>query len=129
MSYDIERLRDIERRLVELSGPNFAVEVSMAEAILSEFYPVDTKLAPNYTASLDAAISLVERALPDHEWVIGKGRMVPTEPLYGAQILATGSSMRTDGDASDGEGEHPTSIAIAVCLALVRALITKETAR
>jgi hypothetical protein len=68
---------------------------------------------PYFTRSLDAALTLV----PDDCWyLIGCGRVRPEEPLYGAQI------MRPLADRPIiGEGEHPASQAIALCIAALRA--------
>lgn len=70
--------------------------------------------APSLTGSLDAALSL----LPADSWfVLGAGKTRPDEPLYGAAILRAG-----DIDATAiGDGEHPTSLAIAVCIAALKA--------
>jgi hypothetical protein len=73
--------------------------------------------APAYTASIDAALTLV----PDGMWwLIGAGRIRQREPLYGAQI------MRHDPDppyTSDviAEGEHDAGAAVALCIAALRA--------
>lgn len=71
--------------------------------------------SPVYTASLDAAVALVDRALPGSWYLIGKGKTRATEPLYGAQIMF-GS------DEVIGEGEHDASPSIALVLATLKAM-------
>ena len=75
--------------------------------------------APDYTRSLDAALTLV-----DAQWelVLAKGRVRPDEPLYGAVIYPWGAVRNAaPGDAVClGEGEHDV-FAIALCLAALRA--------
>ena len=75
---------------------------------------------PRYTASIDAALGLVERCLPGTWWLFGKGRMKPEELLYGAQLLPEG-----DIDTIIGEGEAATP-PLAILTALVSALIARK---
>ena len=94
-------------KLSALQGPSYAVEEDIAKA-LGE--PWDTlQPPPNWTASLDAAITLTERCGED-----------PTElvPDTIEWLLATG--YRRD------EPIAP-QVARAVCLVLLRALQAKET--
>ncbi|HEY8214615.1 MAG TPA: hypothetical protein VIG36_10865, partial [Methylocystis sp.] len=77
---------------------------------------------PPLTNSLDAARALIERALPGRAYFFGKGRDRAGEPLYGA-VIHDGMSSR---NRELGAGEHNANIAIAVCLALVSALIAIE---
>lgn len=71
-----------------------------------------------FTASLDAALALVERLIPGVWWTIGKGRLRATEPMFGAQLLFGASEVL-------GAGESNASPAAAVCAALLRALQSK----
>lgn len=71
--------------------------------------------SPEFTASVDAAIALAERVLPGCWYLLGKGKIRATEPLYGAQIMFGGDDVL-------GEGEHDFSPAIAICLAILRAI-------
>lgn len=66
-----------------------------------------------YTASLDAALALVERVLPGWHWEVGKE---PDKPLFSAWVV------RDDGTASSGETWAPTP-ALALLAALLTALI------
>lgn len=63
--------------------------------------------------SLDAAMTLIP---DDLWWILGKGRTRPNEPLYGVQLRNPSGP-----DAVAAEAEHPTSIAVAICLAALKA--------
>ena len=79
---------------------------------------VEPWAAPNYTASLDAALTLVPGGL---FWGVSAGKLTPREPLYGASILAPKDNAL--GDVL-GEGESSASAAIALCIAALRARLT-----
>lgn len=87
--------------------------------------------APDFTASIDAALALVERMLPGTCWLMAKGRTRPDEPLYGIQLIQEGAD-----DAIADEAEHEC-VELAILAALLTALIhqaehateTKEIAR
>lgn len=70
---------------------------------------------PRYTASLDAALSLVERALPGCWYIIGKGQTRADEPPYGAQLLFGEREVL-------GEGESRANLPLALLAALLTAL-------
>lgn len=79
----------------------------------------------DYTASLDAALALVEEKLPGKYWYVAAGRARVGEPLYGAQIVGH----RENGVAIDepiGLAEHEHGAALAILAALLRALLTQE---
>lgn len=76
---------------------------------------------PKFTASLDAALALCERVLPGVWWLIGRGKLTAAEPEYGAQLMF-------GEDEVLGVGEAPTP-AVALILALLRALLSKDTTR
>jgi hypothetical protein len=73
--------------------------------------------APRYTASLDAATTLLH---PDHWWLLGKGRTRVDEPLCGVQIRAAS----LDEDIVIAEAEHPTSLVLAICSAALKVRTT-----
>jgi len=77
-----------------------------------------SSVVPSYTDSIDAALALVERALPGAWYVLAKGRMTAAEPLYGCELLF-------GADEQLGIDAGPTA-PIAIVKALVRALIAKE---
>lgn len=64
-----------------------------------------------FSRSIDAARALVPEGL---DWLIGSGKSRPDEPLCGAIIKSK------DGDDL-GTGEHASSVAIALCVASLRA--------
>jgi hypothetical protein len=66
--------------------------------------------APRFTASLDAAITLIP---DDLWWCIAKGKTRPDEPLYGAQILG--------GEKLVAESECDGSAALCLCIAALKA--------
>lgn len=77
-----------------------------------------------FTASLDAAVALVERVLWGRGLLIGRGRTRPSEPLWGAQILASDENEECREMPILAEAESDTA-ALALCLACVRALIAQ----
>lgn len=70
-----------------------------------------------FTSSVDAAIALVDFAMPGAWYVIAKGRLTSAEPLYGCELLF-GS------DEQLGIADGPTQ-PLAIVLALLRALQAK----
>lgn len=89
-------------------------------AVCFEKYTADGRCTFNggyplarYTESIDAALTLRP---PGSWWIAGEGQTRPDEPLCGARILKGGAE-----DMILGEGEHPTSPAIAMCIAALRA--------
>lgn len=84
-----------------------------------------THVIHRYTASLDAAVALCERVLWGRGLLIGKGRTRPSEPLWGVQILASDENeeQREMPVLAEAEANAP---ALALCLAIVRALLAKE---
>jgi hypothetical protein len=73
--------------------------------------------APAYTLSVDAALDLIPE---NHEWLIGRGRTRPNEPLFGIQIFNPGSGRVLHMPPPLAEAEANT-LAIAICLASLRA--------
>lgn len=76
---------------------------------------------PQFLISLDAAIALAESQVPGCFFLIGKGRLTESEPLYGAQL-------RSGSDDILGEGESDHSLQHALLIALLRALETRQPA-
>ncbi len=70
------------------------------------------------TASLDAAIALVERILPGHGRIGCKGQQLATDPMYAYQILPNDFASHQE---PIGEAEHDCE---AICL-LIAALRAK----
>lgn len=123
-------LSELIRRVEAATGPDREIDVAIWQAATGEPPHYEDHLGegpfvqygdsvwwvelPALTTSLDAALSLVERRLPGRNWLIGRGRLRATEPLYGAQIM--------DGQAVIGEGESEHTPALALCRAMLKAL-------
>jgi hypothetical protein len=114
---DLHTLRDLHRRLREATGSDTDLDTAIADALEPGRY--DYALIPEVTGSIEDALDLIERMLPDRAYLAGKGRETATESLYGV-IIYHGLSA---GSGELGVGEHATHHGIAACLALVSALI------
>lgn len=120
-------LKELEKRLSEASGAYEEIDRPLAEAI-DRAFPFETDPGTRYLiiqavrGSLDAAVSLCERVLPGSGWLVGRGRLTPSEPLFGATVYATDMADEPE-ELGGAEGPSP---ALALCLAAVRALIAKE---
>jgi hypothetical protein len=64
------------------------------------------------------AVALIEKAYPDHNWHIAKGRLSADEPLYGALIM--------EGGAEIAGGESDISAAAAMKSAILSARATLQ---
>lgn len=95
----------------------YAVHKTASTAHLSGF--AHEPVRP-YTASIDAAISLFHRMLPDRGLLIGRGRTRPDEPLWGAQVFASEFAVKATSPIGEGESE---GAAKAIIAATLRALI------
>ena len=74
-------------------------------------------IAPNYTASLDAALKLIPAG---KFWTLGCGRMRPDEPLAAASIVKPDDLVNPIGEA---EGDH---LAICICIAALEARLALQ---
>lgn len=83
--------------------------------VISETHGND-KPPPHYTASLDAALALVERVLPG--WFPSIGQNIHYGHWRGSVRIVE----ETNGDITSFDGEHRTSPALALCLAALKAL-------
>lgn len=106
MSFD-----DIIQRLATVKGPDREIDTDIAIAfnhlVERDWWSMDylkAGLVPAFTSSVDAAIALLERELPDHGRIAGKGRCSEDEPLFGCAIFATAA--HKDDDEPIGVGEH-----------------------
>ena len=76
--------------------------------------------SPDFTASLDAAIALVERVLPDHRWLIDKRPFAKDRhDGYRATCYRQGHPYKSDG--SDTPSAWAPTPALALLTALLRA--------
>lgn len=81
---------------------------------------------PNYTASRDASIDLLERKLPGHGRMHSKGRLSVDEPLFGVKLYEHELCVGEDPhETAEAEHDHEP---IAILLAMFRALQAQETA-
>ena len=124
----IERVRGLTGpdRFVDL---DIAIATGVLPAEVAKYGPhlrrIEARRVDPYTASLDAAVALVERALPDHPWHVFRD-----DPLANAMGFSTGGYV---GQILGGPG-HAWKIAhcegpnpgIALILALLSALKAKE---
>jgi hypothetical protein len=106
------KLDDLIARVAAATGPSYALE----ELIFMEFHNLSSVytasgarlMPPNYTYSLDTAMTLIQ---DDLWWVLAKGRTRPDEPLYGVQLLKS--------DDVVAETEHE-NFALAIVLAALK---------
>lgn len=68
---------------------------------------------PNWSASIDAALALMERVLPGIWYVMAKGRLTESEPLFACELLF--------GEVQQSIADGPTP-SLAIILATLRAL-------
>lgn len=84
---------------------------------LSDGVPYRMTIAPNYTASIDAAVKLI----PDGMfWTLCCGRTRPDEPLAGASIVKPDDLVNPVGEA---EGDH---LALCICIAALEARLSLQ---
>ena len=152
MTYDIKALRDLEKRLAEAKGPDrvqdFWIAVELGPSPLKS--DTGTEARPNWvndsgqefdlwgaegrygfighhvvpvvTASLDAAVALVERVLPGFHW------HVETMAKPHTQWIAEMYDHEAERPRGVKQGHSKATPALALCLACVRALIAQEEA-
>lgn len=129
---------DLIERLEKAESGSFELEHQIAEAVyphLAGFRLPDgngwsgpgwtTRAPPPYTVSLDAIMRLIEEKLPEHDWSIGH---LPTsddadyEEHHNFGCLLYDAPRSSPGDALG----HGATAPLAACIALLRALHTKE---
>lgn len=79
---------------------------------------MSARMAPLYTASVDAALLLLP---PDCDWLIGRGQVLPDEPPFGVQVFPPRSGRMIEMPPALAEGEHP-DLAVAICIAAIAAI-------
>jgi len=140
-------LSDLEKRLSEAEGPDRELDAAIAVATtpatgereLRVYYRLPNvydrceagtywrvsisgkslRTAPEYTASLDAAVALVERALPTYS------RTIYFEAWQGENLRCAADVFGPDLGKTRGLSRHKTE-PLALCLALIRALQLRE---
>lgn len=130
---------DLIERLEKATGGNFELEHQIAEAVyphLVGFRQPDgvgwvgpgwsTRQPPPYTASMEAALSLVAEALPGHGFSIG--HLPVSDDANHEEHHVFGCLLYEEPHVAsprDGLG-HGATVALACCVALLRAIQTKE---
>jgi hypothetical protein len=89
----------------------------------AEWYQRKKDGPPKVTASLDAALALVERVLPG--WFPSIGQNIHYGHWRGSVRIVE----ETNGDITSFDGEHRTSPALALCLAALKAIQQTEGAK
>ena len=72
---------------------------------------------PPVTASIDAAVALVDRVIPGAFWKMSCGRLSIQEPLYAIRLL-----FGSDEILGEAEGD---SLPVTICLATLRAKLSQ----
>jgi hypothetical protein len=109
-------LSQLLSRVEEAQGPNYELEVDIARALEPERLARNSK-PPPYTASLDSALALVERAVPDLT-CLDQSFVKGNSPAYDVTMWREGSRFVSS-------AEHSTP-ALALLAALLRALISQQ---
>jgi hypothetical protein len=116
-------LQELEKRLSEATAPDWDIDRDIHYLGNDGHGPGWLACdKPRYTASLDAAKALCERLLPGHGFCLEQGisREMRSEVAYWhAEVYGFGRVFR-------GEFEERGNLALALCLAVVRAWIAKE---
>ncbi|MEN3145711.1 hypothetical protein ABCW43_00190 [Neorhizobium sp. IRAMC:178] len=97
--------RDIDKAITELFGTKNDHGVLICAGYLG---------IGMFTSSIDAAVQLCERVLPGWLWLVEAGG----DSDYGATVVSDDSSICSDW--------HKSTPAIALCIAILRALQPKE---
>lgn len=120
-------LPELEKRLEEATGPDRDLDGALASIIAPHQvesddgdwwwgpYNEQPVRVPEFTSSIDAAVALAERVLPWWCWSVS----LNDEGQYLCEIAPKGCP----GGGPDCEKQSP---ALALCLAIVRALIVKD---
>jgi hypothetical protein len=117
-------LAALARRLAHATGADPALDAVIAAALDPDRPPgpaPDPALrpAPGYTASVDACLDLIARALPGWRWHVGHGAN---------GVLPYAALSHADADA-DGDGRRVEAAGPTMPLALLRALVQAKSAR
>lgn len=110
MSAAKAELQSLLERIEEATGPSYAIETAITDILAPELSM--RGIYPNVTASIDAALALVERTLPEWRWGLHchngliRGYVVKSSPLRPMPVIA----------------DKPTA-PLAILSALLRALI------
>ncbi len=82
-------------------------------------------IAPRYTASIDAALTLVPVGMG---WTAGWGQVLPNEPMGGAIVVRNARFIGYDANYDAVAFGEATTPALALCAAAIRARATEKPA-
>ena len=111
-------LPTLKTRLEEATGPSRELDCEIAKALNEDWYADDENAVlfctpPKYTKSIDAALELVSRKLPERAWRLGQFKNKEGQAEYWA--------------AMDGVSvSYKPSLPIAILTALLSALIAEQ---
>ena len=125
----MQKLEELIVALKEAAGPSRELDAEIDKLVsnwshLRKAVHADTQEAfvlptvPHFTASIDAAVALIEQVLPGAFWIMSRGRLQIEEPLYAIELL-----FGTDEILGEAESN---SLPIAICLAVLRAKLSQE---
>jgi len=112
-------LNELLERVKAATGPDRQLDY----VLFCHFAPMEVASAwhplngHKYTSSIDAALALCGRALPGYWYVMAKGRMTDSEPLYACELL---EGAETQLAINEGHTQP-----LAILAALILALISK----
>lgn len=110
-----EQLKDLERRLAEATGPSKELDYAIWRTFDEPTDP--TSWQPQYSYSIDSAVGLASRVLPGWALELHRHEKPIPDMTWGAHLVK--DAMTRVGALSD----YP---ALALCTAIVRALMQKE---
>lgn len=120
-------LRELEKRLEEATGGSEDLNIEILHVLHDHGgFAREMVVVPNFTASLDAAVALVERCLNGWGWRCGQG--VTQHWVNGRAVTGWAFLNRVHPDHADKKdeaGAYAETAPLALCLALIRALIAK----
>ena len=103
-------LRELEKRLEEATGGSEDLNIEILHVLHDHGgFAREMVVVPNFTGSLDAAVALVERILPAWIW----------------DVTSTGQAWVMHHETSEQHCADAKTPPVALCLALIRALIAK----
>lgn len=123
---------ELVKRLEAATGPDRELDAELYDAFIE---PLTWQVVsdsghqkpPCYTASLDAAVALVERVLPGRGLMMARGRTRKNEPLWGIEVLASDfCPVGKPPVIAEAEHEDP---ALALTLAACRAIAGINTSK
>lgn len=113
----IEKLEELLERVEKATTANYNLETSISVALTPEL--AMRGISPNVTASIDAALALVERVLPGWDWLKKSEKVISLyRPLTEQEEIEKAWAVHHDGAGPN--------IPLAIISALLKALIAQE---